>query len=87
MRRTKHATKGNAGFEGGTGRCCHWRARQSCTHAQNVVATAEEASAGEIMSIHSGRTVVRIRGTLGDIDPLNKVPVERATRRVQKGPL
>ena len=30
---------------------------------------------------------VRIRGTLGDIDPLNKVPFKRATTRVQKGPL
>ena len=29
----------------------------------------------------------RIRETLGDIDPLNKVPFKRATRRVQKGPL
>ena len=27
-----------------------------------------------------------IRGTLGDIDPLNKVPFKRATSRVQKGP-
>ena len=30
---------------------------------------------------------VRIRGALGDIDPLNKVPFKRATSRVQKGPL
>ena len=30
---------------------------------------------------------VRIRGTLGDIDPLTKVPFKRATSRVQKGPL
>ena len=30
---------------------------------------------------------VRIRGTLGDIDPLNKVPFKRATSRIQKGPL
>ena len=30
---------------------------------------------------------VRIRGTLGDIDPLNKVPCKRARSRVQKGPL
>ena len=30
---------------------------------------------------------VRISGTLGDIDPLNKVPFKRATSRVQKGPL
>ena len=30
---------------------------------------------------------VRIRGTLGDIDPLNKVPFKGATSRVQKGPL
>ena len=29
----------------------------------------------------------RIRGTLGDIDPLNKVPFQRARSRVQKGPL
>ena len=28
---------------------------------------------------------VRIRGTLGDIDPLHKVPFERARSRVQKG--
>ena len=27
----------------------------------------------------------RIRGTLGDIDPLNKVPFKRAKSRVQKG--
>ena len=30
---------------------------------------------------------VRIRGTPGDIDPLNKVPFKRAISRVQKGPL
>ena len=30
---------------------------------------------------------VRIRGTLGDKDPLNKVPFKRATSRVRKGPL
>ena len=30
---------------------------------------------------------VRIKGTLGDIDPLNKVPFKRATSRAQKGPL
>ena len=28
-----------------------------------------------------------ITGTLGDIDPLNKVPFKRATSGVQKGPL
>ena len=28
---------------------------------------------------------VRIGGTLGDIDPLNKVPFKRARSRVQKG--
>ena len=27
---------------------------------------------------------VRIRGTLGDIDPLNKVPFKRARSRVKK---
>ena len=27
----------------------------------------------------------RIKGTLGDIDPLNKVPLKRARSRVQKG--
>ena len=30
---------------------------------------------------------VRISGTPGDIDPLNKVPFKRATSRVHKGPL
>ena len=30
---------------------------------------------------------VRIRGTLGDIDPLNKVPFKRAISRAKKGPL
>ena len=30
---------------------------------------------------------VRSRGTLGDIDPVNKVPFKSATSRVQKGPL
>ena len=30
---------------------------------------------------------VRIRETLGDIDPLNKVPFKKATSRVQNGPL
>ena len=30
---------------------------------------------------------VGIRGTLGDIDPFNKVPFKRDTSRVQKGPL
>ena len=29
----------------------------------------------------------RITGTLGDFDPLNKVPSKRARTRVQKGPL
>ena len=29
----------------------------------------------------------RIRGTLGDADPLNKVPFKRATSRVKKGPV
>ena len=29
----------------------------------------------------------RIRGTLGDIDPLNKVPFTRAVSRAKKGPL
>ena len=29
---------------------------------------------------------VRIKGTLGDIDPLNKVPFKRARGRVKKGP-
>ena len=38
--------------------------------------------------LHSGEEVgLRIRGTLGDIDPLNKVPFKRAPSRVQKGPL
>ena len=27
----------------------------------------------------------RIRGTLGDIDPLNKVPVKESQKRVKKG--
>ena len=30
---------------------------------------------------------VRIRGTLGEKGPLNKVPFKRARSRVQKGPL
>ena len=30
---------------------------------------------------------LRIRGALGDKDPLNKVPLKRARSRVQKGPL
>ena len=30
---------------------------------------------------------VRLRGTFGDIDPLNKLPCKRAISRVQKGPL
>ena len=30
---------------------------------------------------------VGIRGTLGDIDPLNKAPFQRARSRVKKGPL
>ena len=30
---------------------------------------------------------VRIRGALGDIDPINKVPFKRAIRRVKKGSL
>ena len=30
---------------------------------------------------------LRIRGTLGDIDLLNKVPFKRAISRVQKDPL
>ena len=30
---------------------------------------------------------VRIRGTLGDIDPHNKVPFKRARSKVKKGPL
>ena len=36
----------------------------------------------------SGITLgVRIRGPLGDIDPLKKVPFKRAKSRVQKVPL
>ena len=36
----------------------------------------------------SGLWVIYPRSyTLGDIDPLNKAPFKRATRRVQKGPL
>ena len=35
----------------------------------------------------TGTLRARIRGTLGDTDPLNKVPVKRATSRVKKGPL
>ena len=31
------------------------------------------------------RAGARIRGTLGDIDPLNKVPLKRARSRVKKG--
>ena len=34
-----------------------------------------------------GTVGVRIRGTPGDVDPLNKVPFKRATSRVEKGPL
>ena len=30
---------------------------------------------------------VRMRGTLGDIDPLNKLPFKRARSGAQKGPL
>ena len=30
---------------------------------------------------------VRIGGTLGEMDPLNKVPFKGSTSRVQKGPL
>ena len=30
---------------------------------------------------------VRIRGALGDIDPLNQVPFKTAISRVKKGPL
>ena len=33
------------------------------------------------------RLGIRIRGTLGDIDPLNKVPFKRPTSRVEEGPL
>ena len=29
----------------------------------------------------------RVRGSLGDVDPPNKVPFKRARSRVQKGPL
>ena len=41
--------------------------------------------------VDTGRMVallgIRIRGTLGDIDPLNKVPFKRAISRAKKGPL
>ena len=37
------------------------------------------------MVFYSFSLGVRIRGTLGDIDPLNKVPFKRARSRVQKG--
>ena len=30
---------------------------------------------------------VRIKGTLGDIDPLKKVPFKRAISRLKNGPL
>ena len=39
------------------------------------------------MSLAEGPCLLggRIKGTLGDIDPLNKVPLKRARSRVQKG--
>ena len=45
-----------------------------------------------VSHLRSRRTSVlllgdRIRGTLGDFDPLNKVPFQRARTRVQKCPL
>ena len=36
---------------------------------------------------HADLLGVRIRGTLGDVDPLKKLPFKRAASRVQKGPL
>ena len=38
--------------------------------------------AGSTINLGAG-----IKGTLGDIDPLNKVPFKRATSRVWKGPV
>ena len=35
----------------------------------------------------AARQRVRMKGSLGDIDPLNQVQFKRATRRVKKGPL
>ena len=35
--------------------------------------------------LFSPKLGVGIKGTLGDIDPLNKVPFKRARSRVQKG--
>ena len=37
------------------------------------------------MGLGSSALGGRIKGTLGDIDPLNKVPLKRARSRVQKG--
>ena len=47
------------------------------------------ALAPRILQDMSGTATVgvRIRGTLGDIDRLNKVPCKRARSRVKKGPL
>ena len=37
--------------------------------------------------LNSAQLGGRIRGTLGDIDPLSKVLLKRATNKVKKGPL
>ena len=44
-------------------------------------------SESRISGPYLGSLGVRIRGTLGDIDPLNKVPFKRAISSVKKGPL
>ena len=60
----------------------HWL----CSHFLNsnkLMQTAPDSTCGGVITLLG----VGIRGTLGDIDPLNKVPFQRATSRGRKGPL
>ena len=55
-----------------------------CKHAPPTDRACDSGVSQEVKHPNMG---VRIRGTLGDIDRLNKVPFKRATSRVQKGHL
>ena len=64
--------------------CSNLSAEGSAAAQRRFLAKPSQAKPSQAKLSQVG---VRIRGTLGDIDPLNKVPFKRATSRVQKGPL
>ena len=58
------------------------------THPPNPAISAATGGFGKLgLPVPFAIRGVRIRGTLGDIDPLNEVPFKRARSRVKKIPL